>query len=119
MSKKANILHIISLFLVVLTLIGTVAAKSSLLQKAGNKTVSVKKTHKQEPEQQHTVIIQAVSFEAIVSFVHFNLSQEFYFDFTQTFSRLLLFKHFSVEQPLFLLSYFTNTFCHHIAINAP
>ena len=117
MSKKANILHVISLFLIVLTLLGTVAAKSSLIQKAENKPVAVKKT--QEPEQQQKLTIQAVSFEAIVSFVHFNLSQEFYFNFIPTFCKLLLFKHFSVERPLFLLMYFENTFCHHIAINAP
>ncbi|MDO1447562.1 hypothetical protein Q0590_14935 [Rhodocytophaga aerolata] len=78
-----------------------------------------KKTASSEKEKLPKATIQAVSFEAIVSFVHFNLSQDFYFDFTPTFSKLFLFVHHSFEEPAFVNTYFENTFCHHIAINAP
>jgi hypothetical protein len=76
-----------------------------------------KATQKKEDKQQTT--IQAVSFEAIISLVQINLSQDFYLDFVPTFSKLLLFVHHSFEEPAFVNSYFKNTFCHHIAINAP
>jgi hypothetical protein len=83
-----------------------------------NAVAYVKKdTQKKEEKQQTT--IQAVSFEAIISLVQFNLCQDFYLNFIPTFSKLLLFAHHSFEEPAFVNSYFKNTFCHHIAINAP
>lgn len=117
MPKKATILHLISLFLVVLTLLGTITVKSSLVGKAETKSAVAGKAKKQAANSEFT--IQAVSFEAIVSLVHFNLSQEFYFIFTPTFCKLLIFKQYSFHEPLFIISYLENTFCHHIAINAP
>lgn len=117
MPKKATILHLISLFLVVLTLIGAITAKTSLTSNAESKPATAAKAKKENNPSGFT--IEAVSFEAIVSFVHFDLSQEFYFIFTPTFCKLLIFKQYSFTEPLFIISYFANTFCHHIAINAP
>lgn len=117
MFKKVNILRLTSLLLVLLTLLGTSMATYQYSTSKVTAAAHAKKAN--QKEEQHKVTIQAVSFEAILSFVHFNLSQDFYFDFTPNFSKLLLFVHHSFEEPAFVNAYFENTFCHHIAINAP
>jgi hypothetical protein len=119
MFKKANILRLISLLLILLTLLGTSIAT---YRNSASKLLTAsqaKKSVSSEKEKMPKATIQAVSFEAIVSLVHFNLSQDFYFNFTPTFSKLFLFVHHSFEEPAFINTYFENTFGHHIAINAP
>jgi hypothetical protein len=119
MSKEVNILRLISLFLVLLALLGTVTAKIGHIRKVETKSTTAAKHTKEQKDHQQEIIVEAASFEAIVSFVHFNLSQDFYFNFVPTFSKLLLFLQHSLEEPVHITSYFKNTFCHHIAINAP
>ena len=119
MSKKVNILRLISLFLVLLALLGTITAKVGHVRKVETKQTHVSTHTKAQKGQQQEVSIEAASFEAIVSFVHFNLSQDFYFYFIPTFSKLKLFLQHSLEEPVFVNTYFQNTFCHLIAINAP
>lgn len=117
MLKKVNILRLTSLLLIFVTLLGT--GITTYRNSASKLTAAA---HCQKPLQQKDkkeVTVQAVSFEAIVSLVHFNLTQDFYIDFTPTFSKLRLFIQHSFEEPAFVNSYFENTFCHLIAINAP
>jgi hypothetical protein len=117
MFKKANILRLTSLLLVLLTLLGT--SMATYRHSASKVTAAAQAKKAAHKEESSKATVQAVSFEAIISFVHFNLSQDFYFDFTPTFSKLYLFVHHSFEEPAFINTYFKNTFCHHIAINAP
>lgn len=64
-------------------------------------------------------ILLPASDKAIVQAAHFNLAQEFLFVLGFVFSLLLIFKAVVFKAPSFTISYFDNTFCHLIAINAP
>ncbi len=117
MPKKVNILRLTSLLLIFVTLLATGV---NTYRYAVSKSTAA--NHMQKPLQQKDkkkATVQAVSFEAIISLVHFNLTQDFYIDFTPAFSKLRLFLQHSFEEPAFVNSYFENTFCHLIAINAP
>jgi hypothetical protein len=117
MPNKVNILRLTSLLLIFVTLLGTGV---TVYRYAASKVMADTHAHKaHEQKDKKKVTVQAVSFEAIISLVHFNLTQEFYFDLTPTFSKLRLFVLHSFDEPAFINSYFANTFCHLIAINAP
>jgi hypothetical protein len=121
MNKRFNDIQFIGLLLILVALLGTFTS-ASRYQKAiaaQQAATAQSKSGKQAEDAEKQVIVQPVSFEAVVNFVHFNLAQEFYVIFGPTFSRLQLFTVHSFQQPLFVISYFENTFCHHIAINAP
>lgn len=118
--RKGHIIQFVSFFLILLALIGSFTSGVRHVNELTPKEIATKSSSaKKATEGQEATIVQAVSFEAIVSFAHFNLSQEYYFNFTPIFSKLVLFVSYSIEEPLFILSYFKNTFCHLIAINAP
>ncbi|MBC8111934.1 MAG: hypothetical protein H7Y04_12810 [Verrucomicrobia bacterium] len=63
--------------------------------------------------------LKITSPETIVPFTGIDLGQVIVFDFKLTFPKVLPEIIYGFQKPLFLLSYFENTFCHHIAINAP
>jgi hypothetical protein len=117
MLKKVNILRLTSFLLIFITLLGT--GMATYRYSTGKVTAATYAKTAAQKEDKQRATIEAVSFEAIISLVHFNLSQDFYLDFTPTFSKLLLFVHYGFEEPAFVNSYFKNTFCHLIAINAP
>jgi hypothetical protein len=82
------------------------------------KTENQKDTPAAEKKSSETQV-KITSPETFVPFTGIDLGQAIIFDFKLTFPRVLPEIIYGFQKPLFLLSYFENTFCHHIAINAP
>ena len=120
MNKRFNNIHFIGILLILVALLGTFTSVSRYQKAvATQQTAGSGSAGKQAEDAEKKVIVQPVSFEAVVNFVQFNLAQDFYILFGPTFSKLQLFTVYTFQRPLFVISYFKNTFCHHIAINAP
>jgi hypothetical protein len=115
---KGNIWRTFSFFLVVMALL-TSATAGTYVEKVRSEVAAGKATAQNEADT-NDLTIQAASFEAIVSPVHFNLSHDYYFHFTPVFSDVFLkFTGYILKQPAIIVTYLKNTFGHLIAINAP
>jgi hypothetical protein len=109
----------------------TLPSKSHSIANYHHKTVIDKKEkitssqkasqHKTSSEKQHSdnTIVKAASPENIVSFSGIHFTAFIYYNFCPEYPKVLAEIGMEVPKLLFILSYFENTFCHHIAINAP
>lgn len=89
--------------------------KEKLIDKAISKKQSpVDKKSKESKE----TFIENVSFEAVVPFLHLDLSQELYIIFSQTFLHSL-FAEILFQEPDYISKYFKNLFLFVISPNAP
>jgi tetrahydromethanopterin S-methyltransferase subunit E len=117
MAKRIPLIQLIVLFLIVLAGICKPAAR---VEKAAADYQINLPSHAALPvNDTGEAILLPATGKAIVQTAHFNLAQEFLFVIGLVFSVLLVFKAAVFKAPLFTISYFDNTFCHLIAINAP
>jgi hypothetical protein len=116
MAKRIPILQLVILFLIVLAgLCKPVSDRSRISTAEYQITLpSADPIH-----DSNEAILLPASDKVLVQATHFNLAQEFLFVLGLAFSLLLTFKVAVCKAPFFTSSYFENTFCHHIAINAP
>jgi hypothetical protein len=120
MNKRLNNIQFIGLLLILVACWVHLPLPSGIRKQLPlNRLPPQVKAGKQAEDAEKKVIVQPVSFEAVVNLVQFNLTQDFYILFGPTFSKLQLFTVYTFQRPSFVISYFKNTFCHHIAINAP
>ncbi len=118
MVKQVTIIQLVILFLVVLAGICKPAAGLRNASSAQYQ-FSLQASAASQPVNKDGAILLPATDKAIVQAVHFNLAQEFLFVLGFAFSILLTFKVAVFKAPSFSISYFDNTFCHLIAINAP
>ena len=93
--------------------------KSGFVSSKDNCIVKKKNVDQSKTEKSSKVIIKAAIPETLVPSSNIQFLQIFFTALTFSFpkSHNILNKVF--VDPLFVHSYFKNTFCHHIAINAP
>ena len=96
----------------------TPVSASKKTEKPG-KVTSQAADNKQKTQNQEQPVLKVAYPETVTPFADIHLSPAFFLNFFPVFPRLLPETRFSTGKPLFRLSYFENTFCHHIAINAP
>jgi hypothetical protein len=117
MKKTQPIGKVLGCLLLVLAFAVTLPVKSHLLSTKAKTETAKKSTSK--PEKATSVVIKAGVTESVVSFLPIQLAPADFAFVPFSFPFYLPKLRQGFQKPLFLLSWFENTFCHHIAINAP
>lgn len=116
MAKRIRVIPLILLFLIVLL---GVCKPSGIEKASASYTIDLPSQDTPLSSDTDGAILLPATDKTIVQVAHYKLTQEFLFILGLAFSILLIFKVDTFRKPLFTISYFDNTFCHLIAINAP
>ena len=115
-----NIFRSLGCVFIILSLLVTIPIKNGFESKKNGFAIQKdKKAPVPTTEKASKVVIKASLPETIVQGLQLQFLQVFFICNNFIFSRPLPILNKVFQGPLFILSYFENTFCHHIAINAP
>lgn len=117
MAKRITIISLILLSLIVL--FGVFMPSGTIEEASATYHIDLPAHDTHPSTDTGGAVLLPASDKIIVQGVHFNLIQSYLFILGIAFSMLLIFKVDICKKPLFTISYFDNTFCHLIAINAP
>jgi len=115
-----NIFRLLGCFLIILALCITMPIKNGFVPNKIEQNVLKKKSlSSTKTDKSSKSIIKASLPETFVPATQIHFLQIFFVSIKIYFPKSFQILNKVFHEPLFIHSYFKNTFCHHIAINAP